>query len=175
VATVITPNGTTFDLPSVPGIAPDLAELQEAVGGIIEEIYAQDGCVMCIDEAGQKSHLEPNPKATAWVRENAPGFALDDSILGTVVVLSAEEAQALVADNADEADEEADQRIRDMDDPQDWIGYAPGAPTYLRFAADLETPDCPVCGYNMGNDGRGPVHASGVVWSCTHCGNSFAA
>lgn len=43
----------------------------------------------------------------------------------------------------------------------------------VKFAANLETPDCPICGYNMSNDDRGPIHSSGPVWYCTNCGMSF--
>ena len=68
----------------------DLQGFQRLVGGWVENItLLLDGTSMFINEEGKLNGLPLNPVATAMVEKFIPGFIKQDVIVGTAVILGA--------------------------------------------------------------------------------------
>lgn len=84
MATIVRTTGETLSLSDL-----SLASLQLAVGGYIEAVTTHDNCTMYINEEGKRQGLPVNRAATSRYRHGRY-----DSIVGDVVVLTAEETCA---------------------------------------------------------------------------------
>ena len=89
MATVIPPVGEPREIAPANGRSFTLAELQGIVGGYVELLWAPDGRIMFLNEDGKRLELPGNLAASALMRGR---IALDDWIVGTVILCTAIEA-----------------------------------------------------------------------------------
>ena len=88
MAQLIKANGETATVAPKNGHSFTLDELQELVGGYIENVYLDDGLIMVVNEEGKFSGLPLNKKAT----DLADAVILPwDEIVGDAVVGTSEE------------------------------------------------------------------------------------
>jgi hypothetical protein len=91
-ATVMHPDGTTTELEPADGDQFTLEQMQEAVGGYVEQLAFPDGELLLFDEDGRMKQLPFNERATRWLRERGRY----DSIVGPAMACHAREGGAIV-------------------------------------------------------------------------------
>lgn len=64
------------------GKKPSLEEMQQAVGGYIEMIPTNDGCIMILNEDGKMKGLPLNSVATSMVTLFQGDFIVGDVLIG---------------------------------------------------------------------------------------------
>jgi hypothetical protein len=84
-ATIMHPDGTTTELEPADGDQFTLEQLQEAVGGYVEQLSFADGELLLFNEDGRMKQLPPNRLATLWLLER--GRALGRSVDGVPLQL----------------------------------------------------------------------------------------